>query len=178
MGNDFERIRIDEEDFYPGWEDRINSPQNAAKEFRAMHFYLKESGFELNSSTRILEIGSGTGVFAKHLTDQGYDVVAVDARPRGEEGIQVARLRVEDLPFDERDENQRFDLIVGLSVFDDTVYNQNHVKMLEEVARVLEVGGRAYFSPVHIGIAQLTESLPDSLEVLKGDMAFVILRKV
>jgi ubiquinone/menaquinone biosynthesis C-methylase UbiE len=115
------------------WENSNHGGEDAYKMFQ---FKLKDLGVPLNKDTKVLEVGSGNAMHLNALRDHGVDVVGVDARPRGESGPQVAA-RVEQLPF----QDEAFDVVVGIAVFDTDVYNQDQAMMFKDVARVLKKGG-------------------------------------
>lgn len=98
-------------------------------------------------NSRILEVGCGTGRTACYLTEQGFNVTAIDlhenmlnkARARAETmGLDINFLRADvcSLPF----EDGQFDLVIAESV---TVFT-HAAESLSEYCRVLSKGGTLY----------------------------------
>ena len=131
-----------------GWEnsyevnvhrEHANTPDEAA---RTLVGFLRFHNVEVNERTKFLEVGSGNGDVFKVLKDNGADIVAVDARPRGEEHNMLVGARAEALPF----RDGTFDIVIAHMLFDRTVYRQGwfggkQPQMMSEIARVLRSGG-------------------------------------
>lgn len=120
------------------WEDSSikEEPSIRGTEFLAESF--GRIGIEFNKQSKILEVGTGTGVTLASLRQGGYDAVGVDARPRGTYGKEgVAQARIEALPF----QDETFDFILSTLVFDSEVYEQDTDRMTSEIVRVLKAGG-------------------------------------
>ena len=161
------------------WETMIDSPESARTQFKHMCADFEDLGFRIDTKTKMLEVGSGKGVFTRYLVDFGCDVVAVDINPRGDTSIPVARISVEYLPFDETDPLQRFDLVIGFGFIDPKVYIQNIGNIFSELERVLEDKGYIYLMPLHnISKEELELSLPFSLKVVVFDYYHVIIQKI
>ena len=45
-------------------------------------FIKNEKKLEINKEVRILDLGCGTGVFAKVFQDSGYNILGVDVAPK------------------------------------------------------------------------------------------------
>lgn len=101
----------------------------------------------ISPNSRILEVGCGTGRTACYLTEQGFNVTAIDihenmlnkARARSEAmGLDINFLKADvcSLPF----EDNQFDFIIAESV---TVFT-NASESLSEYCRVLAKGGTLY----------------------------------
>jgi len=124
------------------WEEGVQTQESAEGMFYLLTTALTENKIEINSSTKILEIGSGLGVFIDYLRKNGYDATGVDARPRGKISEGIVAARIEQLPFS----NETFNIVVANGVFDSGVYNQDQVLMIKEISRVLATGG-VYIAP-------------------------------
>ena len=95
----------------------------------------------IRPSTRLLDVGCGTGLFSKMAADKGATVTAIDATP---EFIEITKKRVpsanvivgemEDLPFDDKS----FDIVCGFNSFQ---YAANTKNALVEAKRVLADNG-------------------------------------
>lgn len=160
-----------------GWEDMIETRSDAHREYQVMCLRLRGNQLSFSPQARILEVGSGNGVFTKYLLEMGHDVVALDARPRGHADIPVAQLRAEELPFDETDTAQRFDLIIEHAVFDPNEYEQDLKAIFSEFGRVLEKGGIVYCNSLHITEPELIAALPQSLKLAVYEGHYAILVK-
>ncbi len=161
------------------WEDSIRSQRDAERLLRGLLRDFEKIGVTITKDTAILEIGSGNGVLTKYLCDQGYDVMAIDMRPRGIPNIPVAKLRAEELPFDQTDSKQCFDLIIAAGVLDPGVsdYGQDMLKILKEFARILIPGGFVYITGGHMTSSELAASMPASLTLVVDEHFFYILEK-
>ncbi len=118
------------------WEDGTEE-NNAELFYRAFQRKLEELGVVIPADAKILEIGSGNNVFLRYLQKMGLDAVGVDANPRGEKTKNVIEARIEQLPFPD----ETFGFIFANFVFDLSVYRQDQLAMVKEIARVLEHGG-------------------------------------
>ena len=95
----------------------------------------------IRPSTRLLDVGCGTGLFSKMPADKDATVTAIDATP---EFIEITKKRVpsanvivgemEDLPFDDKS----FDIVCGFNSFQ---YAANTKNALVEAKRVLADNG-------------------------------------
>lgn len=138
---------------------------DARRMFRSFERRFKDFGIGIDLKTsKILEVGSGKSVFLDYLQKQGVDAVGVDARPRGEtEGLPIVAARIEQLPFPD----ETFDVVLSNSVFDTSVYDQDHRLMLEEISRVLRPGG------VYAGTANFIEGTAAGLTEIHNSEGFV-----
>ena len=98
---------------------------------------------------RVLDLGCGSGVNTKFLTEQGFDCWATDISSIGVKntcnllsahGLKAvcATAKIEALPF----RDAFFDLVISVGVFD----SAGHVaayKAISEIARILKPGGKA-----------------------------------
>lgn len=117
-----------------GWENGMH--ETLAENLRLLiNAICKQERIDLDKA-KVLEIGSGNGIFTAHLTQVGIDTVSIDARPRGSQERQVAA-RIEQLPFPQ----ETFEIVFSSQVFDSLVYNQNQNVMIQELHRVLKPGG-------------------------------------
>ncbi|OGJ02200.1 hypothetical protein A3G98_02100 [Candidatus Nomurabacteria bacterium RIFCSPLOWO2_12_FULL_37_8] len=86
---------------------------------------------------KVLEIGSGNGIFLDFLRKKGVNAVGLDVRSGGYGSPQVAA-RIEQIPL----KSDEFDLVLSLgNVFDQMVYDQDHDLMIREIYRVLKPKG-------------------------------------
>lgn len=119
------------------WEEGVETEVFAKAMLDTLKSTLLGNGIELNQHSKILELGSGLGIFVNYLRKNGYDAVGVDARPRGEIKDSIVAARIEQLPF----KNDSFDIIIANGVFDGYVYNQDQTLMVKEIGRVLKPAG-------------------------------------
>lgn len=85
----------------------------------------------------MLDTGSGKGVLVDFLKKEGLNAFGVDARPRGRTADGIVQGRAEALPF----RSESFDFIFSTGLFDSGVYDQDQLRMADEMARVLKPGG-------------------------------------
>jgi ubiquinone/menaquinone biosynthesis C-methylase UbiE len=142
------------------WEEGVETERDATLYFQAGKQMLEELGIHLDKNKKLLEVGSGNGVFLKYLQKEGYDAIGVDARPRGSDKEKVIQARIEQLPFTD----ESFDVVLSNSVFDTSVYDQDQSLMTQELARVLKPGG------IYVGILNSDKNTPFEkyFEVLKS----------
>ena len=146
--------------FIKDWEEGVTDEDRAETVYAIFQKRLKEANITIPVDAKVLEIGSGRGVFLRYLQKLGFDAVGVDARPRGEQDNKVVRARVEQLPFPD----ESFNLIFSNAVFDRELYHQDQLAMVKEIVRVLKHGG-IYYGLLNDGETPLEESL----EVLGGN---------
>jgi SAM-dependent methyltransferase len=129
--------------------------------FRKLTRTLSENGRPLDARTKVLEIGSGDGLFLKKLRENQIDAVGIDARPRAVGYVDgQVRGRIERLPF----ADNTFDVVVSTGqVFDSFVYRHNPRMMANEVARVLKRGG------IYLGFVEPDFPPPDTLMRLESE---------
>jgi len=119
------------------WEQVTASKEQAAEYWRALNEAFTRAGIEFPKDGKVVELGTGGGLFLEHLLTEGVDAVGIDVRPRHSGDLPVARARIEELPF----ANGQFRLAVSTMIFDERVYKQKVYRMLSEIDRVLEPGG-------------------------------------
>ena len=119
------------------WEEGIEDESSADAMLYMLKSGLKENGIDLNQHSKILEVGSGLGIFTEYLRKNGYNAVGVDARPRGAVRDGIVAARIEQLPF----QNNTFDIVLANGVFDTNVYEQDQTLMVQELGRILRVDG-------------------------------------
>jgi|GEM_PF-1356562 len=119
------------------WEEVTGSEAQAAEYWRALNSAFSYAGIEFPKEGKVLELGTGSGFFLRHLLKEGVDAVGVDVRPRHTGDLPVARARIEELPLP----SNRFRLAVSTMIFDERFYKQQVYNMLSEIDRVLEPGG-------------------------------------
>ena len=124
------------------WEDITMNKESAMEWFGALKDALWSSGHHLDKKAKILEIGTGGGILLHSLSQQGFDFVGIDGRPRHNGALPIAAARVERLPF----ADETFDVVLSRGTFSHS-YKQDSAKMLEEVGRVLKPGGIFYGLP-------------------------------
>jgi len=149
-------------DAIPGWEDGTEK-ENLDVEWEALERTLSSCGVVLDEKSKVLEVGSGKGVFLEFLKKRRINVVGVDIRPRDNKaGVQV-QARVEGLPFADGE----FDLVYSSQAFDVVQYFQDQVAMLNEISRVLKQGG------IYIGSAEsISAQSPTSLKKMDAKLMF------
>jgi len=86
---------------------------------------------------RVLELGSGNAKFLDYLRKNGVNAVGVDIRPTGSVELPQITTRVEQL----FNATESVDVVLSIQVFDNSFYQQNHLLMMQEIARVLKPGG-------------------------------------
>jgi len=120
-----------------GWEESVKDDIDAKIRLEVFEDRLNEIGINIKNS-KVLEIGSGNGVFLDYLRKQGIDAFGADSRPRGEtKELPIITARIEQLPFPD----ETFDIILSNAVFATSVYDQSHRLMMKEISRVLKHGG-------------------------------------
>jgi SAM-dependent methyltransferase len=106
---------------------------------------------------RVLEIGCGSGAFAKYLSNQGADLTAADFSPRAVElatkllagRAQTVVADVQSLPFPD----ESFDLVVSLETLE---HVPDPDRGLAELVRVTRRGGRLIVTtPNYLGLVGL-----------------------
>ena len=119
------------------WEEVTKTEERAEKDLDFLEGVLKSVNFELKEDSKVLDVGSGKGLFMEAAKKRGMNIVGVDARPRGPGTEPQVAARIEQLPF----ADATFDLALSTGIFDKDVYLQDQKTMLEEIARVLKPGG-------------------------------------
>lgn len=119
-----------------GWEDGIISESDIEILYELLEMELQKQGVNLAKS-KVLEVGSGSGVFLNYLKGKKVDAVGVDVRPRGKKELPLVIARIEKLPF----ADESFDVIISNQLFDNAVYDQDQDIMMREIARILKSGG-------------------------------------
>ena len=129
--------------------------------FRKLKRTLSENGRPLDAQTKVLEIGSGDGLFLKEMRENQIDAVGIDARPRAVGNVDgQVQGRIERLPF----ADNTFDVVVSIAqVFDSSVYHHDPRLMASEVARVLKRGG------IYVGFTEPDFRPPDTLIKLESE---------
>ena len=136
-------------------------------------------------TTRVLDLGSGSGKHTVFVADLGFDVAGVDwsvpgleyTRERLEKQNLSARLEVADfrdhrLPF----ESNTFDYVIGMQVFDH-LFDSDARALLKEVKRVMKSGGEMLVSLMTTGttkrnrIGQRVEGEEETFLCDKGNSA-------
>ena len=137
--------------------------------FATFKAVLEEAGIPLTAETKILEVGTGSGDFLKHLQDNGLNAVGVDFRPRGHtDGVAAAR--IEQLPFADGE----FEVVTSTAIFDKGFYLQNHGQMIADIARVLKENG------VYLARGEdvrVPSRILNRLKKYDGDVPIIIYRK-
>src|SRR4051812_3567160 len=113
------------------YEEVTANREDAELVFSIIEDGLEKAGIVLPPDAKILEVGSGTGHLLALLRNNGWDAVGVDARPRHEGDLPVSPDRIEHLTFPDG----QFDALIGIAVFDRTMYRQLKPKMLEQMRR-------------------------------------------
>ena len=132
---------------WAGWYANAETPRLETSNLLArQRLALEMVASAVPSSSRVLDVGCGTGEMAGRLIDRGYDVSGVDiAEPmvhRARERWGADRFKVADgehLPFDDN----TFEAVVCLGVIE---YQDADERTLREIRRVLKPGGRAVLS--------------------------------
>ena len=109
--------------------------------FESNLLFLRKSGL-LDTSKRILEIGSGRGALVSKLREMGHDAIGTEVNPeymayaKDEYGLDLVTISTATtaLPFEDKD----FDIVVSFDVFEHIPKTKEHVT---EVKRVLKPGG-------------------------------------
>lgn len=134
------RISDNAEDIW-GW----GSPAGKCRVTRRVDAFLQFMGNEGEHQT-ILEIGSGAGIFSRHLLKRNIKLTALDIsfafiqRSKEATGDKVRYVQgnAEMLPF----KDGLLDAIFGISV----LHHLNLERTLKEMARLLRKGGRVFFT--------------------------------
>lgn len=149
-----------------GWEELTEKKEDAKWWYECISRTLKELGVDLKSDgVRVLEIGTGKGLLLQQLQEQGVCAIGIDARPRHEGNLPIARARVEQLPF----ADGAFDVVLSDGVFDEDVYRQDQKMMIGEIARVLKDEG------IYMGISENVDVANNELEKLPSEIFGIIL---
>ncbi len=133
------KIKENAEDVW-GW----TTPGGKLRAERRANYFLTLSG--MNASSKVLEIGCGTGLFTEKVSKCGAQIIATDL---SEDLLLVARKKnIPNCIFEEADAHQlkyadaAFDIVFGSSIL-------HHLDMevsLKEVYRVLKAGGSMVFA--------------------------------
>ncbi len=101
---------------------------------------IEDAGKKRNPALRMLDIGTGNGEIAHHLS-QHFDVTSVDIvdQRQKREGFSFIKANGEQLPF----ANQSFDVVVSNHVIEHIANADHH---LAEIARILKPDGLAYLA--------------------------------
>lgn len=102
--------------------------------FKARERFLQRHLTDAILTKNILDVGCGNGLVNRVL--KHCNVTGIDSHPRYEGAITA---NADDLPF----QNSTFDAV---TCFDVLEHVEDHEKAINEIARVLKPGGRAYFS--------------------------------
>jgi len=126
---------------------RILSRKGLRVSYKPREIFLKRilDGLNIEKGSRVLEIGSGQGIFLARLCNQ-YGCIAKGADISAESvqfankyysgrNLRFIKASAEDLPF----AGKSFDLVVS---FDTMEHVEDQGKMLSEIARVLRSGGK------------------------------------
>lgn len=107
----------------------------------------------LPAGARVLELGGGSGRYARWLAGQGHRVVLTDLprvardRPRGEYLREIGPAVEAIVPADARDLSRwsegEFDAVVALGPFDHLTIEEGRLRAASELSRVLRPGGIA-----------------------------------
>jgi len=111
--------------------------------FESNKYFLEKINL-LKKSSKILELGSGTGFFTNYLKTLGYDVTGTEINDeyikfaKKEFGIELKKMQGDslDLP------SEYFDFVISFDVFEHIPDTNKH---LNEVNRVLKPGGSYLF---------------------------------
>ena len=151
-----QRTSYDEE--YPGGTD---------KRFGRFLKAAEENGIELNTDTKILDVGSGNSAFVKKLEEVGLHPVGIDYRPHDIGKHQVIG-EAERLPF----ADGSFDILCSSYAFDNLIYNQDQSSMVREIERVLRPGG------IYIASEPFTDVKPAKLKLVFEDPVESVYKKI
>lgn len=141
---------------FQNWEEITPDAETARAVYENIRSTLEAYGKPLTPESRMLEVGSGSGRLLSVLQEHDLNAVGVDIRPRAEGQLPIVRARIERLPFGD----DAFDVVFSEKVFDGDVYNQDQIRMLEEIARVLKPTG-LYFARY-----ERMDRVPKELELL------------
>jgi len=124
-----------------GW----GSPAGQERARRRARLILEGAG--IDSTSRVLEVGCGSGLFTEAFAHSGAEIVAVDVSPdllrfaRGR-GLPAERVRFLEARFEDCAVEGPFDAVIGSSVL-------HHLEVAESLARILQLlrpGGRMAFA--------------------------------
>jgi len=128
-------------DLLLGW----GSPAGQQRARRRARLILE--GARVTATSRVLEVGCGSGLFTEAFAHSGAEIVAVDVSPdllhfaRGR-GLPAERVRFLEARFEDCAVEGPFDAVIGSSVL-------HHLELAESLARMLELlkpGGRMAFA--------------------------------
>ncbi len=129
---------------------------------------LEGQNLKLNKDTKILEIGSGNAKMLDYFKKLlGKNVVGVDVRSRGNRDSPQVIARAEQLPF----ADQSFDVIFSVGAFDQEIYNQDQLLMMQEIARVLKHGG------IFVAFADFIPAEVEGLNLIESDRPKSVYKK-
>lgn len=140
-----QKLAVENTEFMWGW----GSPAGQKRAQRRADLIVKSS--QIDSSSRVLEIGCGTGNFTKRFSISGAKIYAVDISPE-----LIAKARQRNLPeqqvifkevgFEECNVIGPFTVVIGSSIL-------HHLELSESLAKIydlLEDGGRLCFAEPNI----------------------------
>jgi len=130
----------------------VNRKKREERNIQLVEGFFSHSGIDLQSVSRVLDIGCGVGFVARHLNDRyGMEVFGIDVDPEqialaeeysgDNEGLHFEVADATSLPF----EDNHFDMVLSFMV----VHHIGDWKgVLEEISRVLQPGGTCVFHEI------------------------------
>ncbi|MCO6437096.1 MAG: methyltransferase domain-containing protein [Phycisphaerae bacterium] len=138
-------------DEFAGVYDTKHGVSGAGQAYNFRTYYEPFLTRHVPAGSRVLELGCGTGVYTRWLTDRGCTVTAMDISPAM---IEQARKRSPDATYvvgdcerplehlPEEDRRDAFDIILGINTFS---YYPNKESALKGYYNLLKPGGRIVF---------------------------------
>lgn len=127
-------------------EDKRLKSRHGQVEFRVSMRYIHEYLKELGPDAKILDVGAGTGAYSIPLSEEGYEVHALELVKHNVQrlraaGKQVHALQGNALKLSKKFEKEYFDLVLVFGPMYHLFSHEDKLKVLSEASKVLKKGG-------------------------------------
>ena len=127
-------------------EDKRLKSRHGQVEFRVSMRYIHEYLKKLGPDAKILDVGAGTGAYSIPLSEEGYEVHALELVKHNVQrlraaGKQVHALQGNALKLSKKFEKEYFDLVLVFGPMYHLFSPEDKLKVLSEASKVLKKGG-------------------------------------
>ncbi|MBO4846398.1 MAG: class I SAM-dependent methyltransferase [Lachnospiraceae bacterium] len=127
-------------------EDKRLKSRHGQVEFRVSMRYIHEYLKKLGPDAKILDVGAGTGAYSIPLSEEGYEVHALELVKHNVQrlraaGKQVHALQGNALKLSKKFEKEYFDLVLVFGPMYHLFSHEDKLKVLSEASKVLKKGG-------------------------------------